>query len=900
MLSDVLYRVRSLFARGRVEDELDEELRFHYENAVARGVREGLTQDEALRRARILVGGIDQLKEECRDARGVRFVEILIQDLRYAVRTLCQKPVFAGFAILTLALGIGANTAIFSVVNAVLLRSLPFPEPARLVRIRFSNPGLGLHGVLYSVPELQDLRSRAGVFESVTGICRGSVNMTGGVQPERLEVVLASANYFTLLGVAPQIGRLFGRDDEVPGIGPSAVISDSLWRRDFSGDPNVLGRTIRIDGEAYRIAGVLPPAFRYPSRSGRISPHDVDVWLAYGFMAPSDPKPTRSTRAFPGVIGRLKRGITFAQAQARLTAMAAEIRREFPADYPPQARWTIEIVPMQDDLVGDVRPMLLVLLGAVMLVVLMVSLNIANLLLARASVRQREMALRSALGASRPRILAQMLTESMLLSSIGGIVGIAAAFVGLRFLLQLIPPGTPRLTEVDLDGRVLLFAVLASVLTGLIFGLAPALHAMRSNLFPGIRENSRGCGASAKTGRFRDLLVISELALALVLMVGAGLLLGTLRSLLDENPGFNPTQLVTANVNLPYPGDPAKDPYHTLGRQIAFYRELSRRINSIPGVTLAGFASQLPNSDFGFRFPLAIEDRPANGDAELRARDIPINPDYFEVMQIPLVRGRNFSNADEGGKQRVAIVDESTARRYWPDRDALGRRIRMGQGPWMTIVGIVKDVKQDGLDAVGFPHVYVPMYQDFDVSQGYIFRDFVIAARTSLPVSTLEPEIRRQVSSLDPDLPVYDVASMNHLLDRSLASRRLAAQMVGGFALVALLLASIGIYGLLAFMVGQRSREIGVRVALGASRADVMKLIVGKGVILAGIGIPAGVLAASAAASMMGSVLYGVRSHDPIVFLAATVLLFVVTLLASYLPARRATRVDPNTALREA
>jgi predicted permease len=493
-----------------------------------------------------------------------------------------------------------------------------------------------------------------------------------------------------------------------------------------------------------------------------------------------------------------------------------------------------------------------------------------------------------------------MLTESMLLSSIGGLGGIAMASVCLRVLLRFIPQTIPRLAEVSLDWRVLLFALLVSLLTGLIFGLAPAVHATRSNLLPGIRESARGAGASVKTGHFRDVLVVSELAMAVVLMTGAGLLLQTLRSLLAENPGFNPTQIVTGHVNLPYPGDPAKDPYHTLGKQIALYRELSRRISAIPEVSRTGLAAQLPASEFGFRFPLGIEDRPANGGAELHARDIPINPDYFQAMQIPLVRGRNFSDADAEGKPRVAIVDESTARRFWPDRDALGRRIRMGQGAWMTIVGIVKDVKQDGLEVTGFPHVYVPMYQEFDVSPGYISRDFAIVARTSLPVSALEPEIRRLVHSLDANLPVYDVASMDALLDRSLASRRLTAQMVGGFAVVALLLASIGIYGLLAYMVGQRSREIGVRVALGAGRTDIVKLIVGKGVVLAGIGVAAGVFISPAAAWAMGSMLYGVRPHEVSVYLEVSGVLFFVAILASYLPARRATRVDPNTALRDA
>jgi predicted permease len=829
MISDILYRLRSLFRRQRVEEELDDELRFHFDQAVEKGIRAGLTRDEARRRARILIGGIDQVKEECREARGVRLMEILMQDVRYAVRMLRQKPVFSAVAILTLTLGIGANTAIFSIVNAVLLRSLPFPEPDRLVRIFFSNPGLGMRSVLYSVPELEDLRNRAGVFEYVTGTERGSLNMTGGSKPERLEMITASANYFAMLGVAPQIGRLFGAEDETPGLAPSVVISDSLWRSEFGGDAYILGRTIRLDGEAYQIVGVLPPGFRSPGRTGD---HDVDVWLASGYMSPADPKPLRSARAFPGALGRLKRGLTLQQAQARLTQMAMEIRRDFPADYPPQAQWTVEIIPMQDDVVGKVRPMLLVLLGAVTVVVLIVSLNIANLLLARATGRQQEMALRAALGASRERIVAQMLTESTLLSFIGGIAGTATAFAGLRFLLRLIPRNIPRLTEVNLDWRVLLFALLMSLLTGLIFGLAPALHATRSNLVPGIREASRGSGSAAKTGHFRDVLIVSELGLAVVLMVGAGLLLRTLRSLLEENPGFNPTQVVTASVNLPFPGDPSKDPYHTLAKQIAFYRELGRRMNSIPGVTQVGFVSHLPTSGVSFQFSLGIEDRPASSGDDLHARDILISPDYFQVMQIPLVRGRYFLESDEEGKQRVAIVDESTARRYWPDRDALGRRIRMGESAWMTIIGIVKDVKQDGLDVVGAPHVYGPIYQDFDVADGYVFRDFVIVARTALPVSMLEPQIRRQVNSVDTSLPVYDVASMDELLDRSLASRRLTARMVGGFAVIALVLASVGIYGLLAFMVGQRSHEIGVRVALGARRADIVKLIVSKGVIL--------------------------------------------------------------------
>jgi predicted permease len=896
MLSDILFRLRSLFRRNRVEEELDDELRFHFERQVEKHVRSGLARQEAVRRARLLIGGMDQVKEECRDARGVQLMETLLQDVRYAMRMLRKKPIFTIVAVLTLALGVGANTAIFSIVNAVLLRSLPFPEPDRLVRILFNNPGLGLRGVLYSVPELEDLRNRAGVFEYVTGTERGSINLTGGSQAERLEMLTSSPNYFSMLGATPQIGRLFGSQDFTPGYAPSAVISDTLWRSDFATNPNVLGRTIRLDNDVYTIVGVLPPDFRHP---GRTHAHDVDVFLASGFTADSDPKPTRGARAFPAALGRLKRGMTLQQAQARLRAMATEIRHDFPADYPPQGKWTIEIQPLQESLVGDVRPMLLVLQGAVILIVFIVSLNIANLLLARASGRQQEMAVRSALGASRGRIVRQMLTESLLLSSMGGSAGVALAVAMLNFMPRFIPSNIPRLSEVSVDWAVLAFALAISLLTGLLFGLAPAIHSARSDLGMATREGARGSGYSLKTGRLRDALIVAELAIAVVLMIGAGLLLRTFQDLLKENPGFNPTQVVTANVSLPFPSDPRKDPYRTMAKQSAFYRELGRRLNAIPGVQLAGFVSDLPVPGIGFHFALGIEDRPSNSGDNLRARDILVSPDYFKVMQSPLVRGRFFTEADQDGKPRVAMIDESTARRYWQDRDPLGRRIRMGTGAWMTIMGIVKDIKQDGLDVDGMPHVYVPVYQEFDPAEGYVFRDFSVVLRTSLATSALEPQIRHEVQSVDPSLPVYDVVSMNELLDWTLASRRFSAQLVGGFAGMALLLASIGIYGVLAYMVGQRSREIGLRMALGAERTDILKLIVTKGVVLSTIGILAGVVFSASAASMMASVLYGVRPHDPAVFLAVPLLLFAVAVLASYLPARRATKVDPMFALRE-
>ncbi|HTL68719.1 MAG TPA: ABC transporter permease [Lacunisphaera sp.] len=823
----------------------------------------------------------------------------LIQDVRYAWRTMRKTPAFTLTVVVTLALGVGANTAIFSLVNAVLLRPLPYRDPDRLVRIFFNEPGLGLRDVKFSKPELDDLLTRTGVFEDATPIFEGSENLTGGKQPERLEAVNGSFSYFSLLGVTPQIGRLFGPQDFVPGFAPLAVISDGLWRRAYGADPKVIGRTIWIDSDPITIIGVLPRGFRHP---GPTTSGEAEVFCAAGLSGTPFPPPIRGNRVLRSAIGRLKPGLTLAQAQMRLTAVAAELRRDFPADYPPPARWTVEIQSLQETLVGRVRPMLLVLLGAVILIVFIVSLNIANLLLARASGRRQEIAVRLALGASRGRVVRQMLTESMLLSLLGGAAGLAAAVGSLCFILRLVPANVPRLDEVRIDGVVLAFALLVSILTGLVFGLVPALHSTKAALSPALREGGRGSGFNARTGRLRDGLIVAELTFAVILMVGAGLLLRTLQDLLREDPGFNPTQLVTANTWLGNPIDPKTDPYQGVPGKVAFGRELLRRMQAIPGVELAAITSSLPatngnpNAVGGVPIEgLAIEDRPVESAQDLRAERIRISPGYLQVMRATLLRGRAFSEDDEAGKPPVAIVDESTARLFWPSGDPLGRRVRFGKDatqPWATVVGLIKDIKNDGLDIDGVPHIYVPVYQDPS-------KQVSVALRTSLPATALEPQIRHEIQSIDPGLPVYGVSSMDDILDRSLASRRFSADLVGGFAVLAVLLASIGIYGLLAYMVSQRSREIGIRLALGAQRAEILGTFLRQGVALAGVGIMAGLVLAASTASLMANLLYGVRPHDPAVFLIVPLLLLGVAALASYLPARRATKVDPMIALRE-
>ena len=820
-------------------------------------------------------------------------MEILFDDVRYAFRIMRKSPGFTLIIILTLALGIGANTSIFSIVNAVLLRSLPYYDPSRLVKITFNNPGIGLRDIRFSVPEWEDLKARAGVFEEVSVVWVGSTNLTGArQQPERLELLGVSPNYFSMLGAPPQIGRLFGSQDFALGFAEAAVISDGLWRRSYGGDPNILGKRLKLDNDPYTIVGVLPAGFRHP---GKTVARDVEVWVTCGFSADPYPKPARNVRALPGAIGRLKPGINVTQAQARLTAMASELRTDFPNDYPPEAKWSIETQPLQDSLVGNVRPQLLVLMAAVVLVVLIASVNIANLLLARASGRQREMAMRMTLGAARFRMVRQMLTESLVLSLIAGVAGVLAAKLTLSFILRFVPASVPRLAEVGVDRTVLLFALLISIFTGIIFGLAPAFQAMKADMTAAIREGAQGSGYSAKTFRLRSLLIVSELALAVVLMVGAGLLLRTFWGLLQENPGFNPSRVVTASFWLPNPNDPKTDVYANFAERTSFIRDVIRRVATIPGIDRAAMTSDLPGARPAITAALVIEDRATDSSQGLTAEVIRVSPDYFMLMQCPLIRGRFFLESDESGKQEVAIIDETTARRYWSGIDPVGRRLRLGGNPslpWVTVVGIVKDMKQDGLDTDGVPHIFRPIYQQSG-------RSMSVVARTPLPASLLESQIRSEIQSVDPTLPVFNIRSMNDVMDVSIAPRRFSAELVGVFAAVAMLLSSIGIYGLLVYMVGQRSREIGIRVALGAQRSDILTLILGKGLLLVGVGIAIGLVLASAAAPLIATLLYGVHPFDVTVFVTVPLVLMFVAFLATYIPARRATMVDPIIALRD-
>jgi predicted permease len=878
----------------RLEREMETEVRFHIESRAADLVRTGLSEPAAMRQARIEFGGIESHKDAMRASVGVRWWGELGSDLHHGWRLLCKNPAFTAVAVLTLALGVGANTAIFSIVNAVLLRSLPFAHPDRLVKIVASNRDVDARDIGFSVPELDDLRSRAGVFDQVTVVWPNDVDLAGTERPRRLEMLAVSPNYFSMLGTSAHLGRVFGPGDEEQGFADPVVISDNLWASEFGRDPGILGRKIQLDNDPNTIVGVLPPGFRHP---GRTVATDVEVWTTAGFRADPFPKPDRSRRLLPGLIGLLKPGISPKQAQLRLSAFAAQLRAEFPTDYPAGSDWSIEVESLQESLVGNVRPMLLVLMGAVVLIILLASVNVANLLLARASGRQREMAVRQAIGASRSRMIRQLLTESVILSLVSGLVGVLTAVAALHFV-QFLPARIPRLAEVQVDWTVLVFALMVSLLAGLGFGLVPALQSSKAEIAVAIREGARGSGTSGKTSRLRGLLIASESALAVVLMVGAGLLLRTFWALLEENPGFNPSRIVTANLWLPAPDDPQMNRYAHPEVLNAFVREAVRRVRALPGVDLASMATDLPVTQLSRPLPINIEDRQDESRKGLFSEVTSVTPEYFTVLEAALVRGRFFTEDDQPGKQPVVIVDETAARTFCPNRDPIGRRLSIGPGatnpPWLTVVGVIKDIKNDGLDRSGNPHIYSPIYQvprRFSLS---------VAVRTSLPATTLEPQIRREIDAIDPDVPVFNVRTMNDVIDGSLASRRLSAELVSVFAIVALLLASVGVYGLLAYMVGQRSHEIGVRMALGATPSTVAKMIVSRGAGLAGIGVVIGLLLSGIVAPLISTLLYGVRPLDPKVFLAVPLILMVVALLASYIPARRATKVDPMSALREA
>jgi putative ABC transport system permease protein len=822
-------------------------------------------------------------------------VNTFLHNLRYAVRMLRNNLGFTVVVVLTLAFGIGANTAIFSVVNAVILRPLPFPKPEQIVIIRDNLTGRQVEDVGLSVDELRDLQQRSGAFQQVSAVWPVDANLTGSDRPERIELLGVSPNYFALLGANAQLGRVFGAEEQqAQGFSGTVVISSGLWKRLYGNDPNILGRKVYVDTDLYTIIGVMPPGFRHPGKTLR---NDVDMWASAGFSANPFGPPVRAQRILPGAIGRLKDGVNINQAQSKVDALVATLQNEFPKEYPPQLGWTVRVLSAHQLLVGNVKTILYVVLAAVGLVLLIGCVNLANLMLARSSARRREMAIRLALGASRRSIILQLLTESLLLAFIGGAVALVVLAVTLQGLVQLVPADIPRLNEVEINLSVLAFVFLISTITGLLFGLVPALQSSQPDVVVNLKDGSHGAGFGLATHRFRSGLVIVEFALSLILMIAAGLLFRSFGRLLNVNPGFNPENVLLARIWLPVPNNPDLDPYKDPVRRAGFIKDVLQRVSAIPGVRSAAISSGNsvplvgPHNPVGF----SVEgDAVVNNNINIAQMGV-VSADYFRTIETPLKRGRFFTDADDRQAPRVVIIDEALAERYFGNRDPLGLRVKRGgpssEQPWMTIVGIVGNVKSDGFDQPDQPHLYHPIFQNPSYP-------LAIYVRSEVAPSTMTQAVREQVRAADRDLPVFGERTMAQVAAESVSRRKFAMQLVGLFGVLALLLAGVGIYGVIAYSVTQRTREIGIRVALGASRSAILAWVLKQGMILTVAGIAVGLLGAFALTRLLRSLLFGIAATDIVTYGVLAILLTLVALIACYVPARRATKVDPLIALR--
>jgi predicted permease len=818
-----------------------------------------------------------------------------VQDLRYALRMLLKNPSFTIVAVLTLALGIGANVATFSVVYAVLLRPLSFLHPEQLVRIFDDLRGPNDQDVGMSVPELWDLQDRSGVFQDISAVAPSSSAVGGGERTVRAESLVTSPDYFALLGAKPQLGRVYTPQDAVPGFLEPVVISDGFWRRNFASDPNIVGRKMRLDSDMYTIVGVMPPGFRHP---GPTLNTDIEVWVATGFNAVPFPVPAvRSQRMIPAAIGRLKPGLTVAQAQARLDAYISQLSREYPAEYPAAATWAVRLVPLKEDLVGPQRRELFILFGAVGFVLLIACVNIANLLLARCSGRLREIAIRLTMGASRARLARQLLTESTLLSIISGIVAMFTVLLLKNTVLTLAPADIPRLNEVDVSAGVLFFAFLISILTGVLFGLAPALQAANPDQLENLREGGRGSGVARRHTRVSRMLVMSEVALSIILLAGAGLLLRSFWNVLEVRPGFNPSHLATVQIWIPISNNPANDPYSVEEKRADFLLELSRRVSALPGVDQASISGNdtLPMNSGRNYSPFSIQGRPTESERGPVADIAVVDKEYFRTMEVPLVTGRNFTDSDTYKTKPVAVIDQTLARRYWPGENPLGQELKFGFGrglQGLTIVGVAGDIKSDGFEAPSVPHIYVALGQFAPINA-------VVFLRSRRDAEELGQTVRREVESINLNVPVHSISSMDQIIARSVADRRFALELLGVFAAVALLLAAIGIYGVMSYSFSQRIHEVGIRVALGAQRLHILRMALAEGMRIVVIGLAAGLVGAAIMTRFFRSMLFDVGTTDPITFLSVSAILAGVALFACYIPARRATRVDPLVALRQ-
>jgi predicted permease len=821
-------------------------------------------------------------------------MQTLQQDLRYALRALLQSPGFVIAAILSLGIGVGANAAIFSVASALLLRPLPYADAERLVILWNRSPGLGITEDWFSTAQYFDIKNGHGGLADVAIAIGANYNLTGDGEPERIGTVRVSSNLLPMLGARPALGTLFGPEDDVPGRTGTAILSDGTWRRRYGADPAIIGRTITLNGLPYQIIGVLPARFSLRREVMPTLGGAEDAEILIPLPLPADAATIR-TREDYNILAKLKDGVAVAAAQQEMDAITARLRAEHPDVYPPNGGLTFGIVPLQEQVVGEVRHSLLVLSAAVGCVLLIACANVANLLLSRALGRQREIAVRAALGASRGRIVRQLLTESLLLAGAGGVAGLLFAFWSVQWIQALGSASVPRLHEIAVDARVLFFTLAISVVSGLIFGLVPALRLGRVDLQATLKD-SRGTASGSVWGRgqhLRRLLVVSELGLSVMLLIGAGLLIRSFILLQRVPPGFNPSQVLTLELTM------ASRKYANADAVLETYKRLWERLSQLPGVSAAGGISSLPLSQMMAWGPITVEGRaPQPGEAFINADMRMVGGEYFRAMEIPLLRGRLFTEHDTRTNPRVTIVDAHMAEQLWPGQDAVGKRVRTGgagpggpTSPWITVIGVVGRVKQYTLDSDSRIAMYFPQTQ-------IATRAMNVVVRSGAEPAGLTAAVTQQVRELDPDLPVYRVRTMEQRVDESLARRRFSMLLLTLFAGLALGLASIGIYGVMAYLVSQGRRELGIRLALGAAPRDILLLVVRQGMTVAVVGLVLGLVAGSALAWLLRTLLFGVRASDPLTFAAMSVLLMVIALAASYIPARRAAKIDPLISLR--
>jgi predicted permease len=807
----------------------------------------------------------------------------LLKEIGYGIRGLLKQPAFTAIAVITLALGIGANTAMFSVINAVLLRPLPYYEPNRLVTIWEESPQRDMYEMPVSFANVRDWIDQNHTFEQISAYTFTNLNLTGAGEPARLSTVRCSSNLFSLVGAKPLLGRTFVADDDKEGANRVVILGHGLWQSRFGSDARIVGQSLVLNNQNYTVVGVMPSAFQFPVGFGYLGKVLNDPTELYVPLAATSKEMARGNYSFFS-IGRLKPGATIEQARADMTAIESRLEQQYP-DY--NSGIGIKLVLTQEQTVKVIRPALLVLLGAVAFLLLIACANIANLLLARAASRQKEMAIRTALGASRGRVVRMLLTESLILSLAGGCLGFLISVWSTRVLMALAPDNIPRMNEVGVDARVFGFTLAVSLITGIAFGLIPALHAARPNLNDALKEGSRGSMGSSAGKRTRSVLAAVEVALSLVLLIGAGLMIKSFLRLQQMNLGFNPDNVLAVNLSLSssrYPED---------RQQTAFFEQALERVRSLPGVQSAGSTTGLPltlelsGSDF------RIEGQPEpEAGKEMIINTRSVSPDYFSTLGISLIKGRDFDNRDKNDAPAVAIINHNLAQVYFVNEDPIGRRITFDDGQsWISIVGIIGDVKQLGLDSSAKPEVYFPYLQAASPAMS-------IVVRTASNPSALAAAVKSQIQMVDKDLPVKDAKTMQELLAESVSGRRFNMLLLTIFAVVALVLAVVGIYGVMSYTVTRRTHEIGIRMAVGAQPLDVFRMVIGQGMKLALIGVAFGLIGAFGLTRLMTTMLFGVEPTDPTTFVSIAVLLTAVALIACYIPGRRATKVDPLVALR--